>query len=926
MGFALLVMSVFGLPSAARAASTLYVGPGGGAGPCAAPYFSSIQTAINGAAAGDTVHICAGAYRTAGLTVNIALTLEGDGAATTTIANDGAYWPIIYGNRASAITIKGLTVRDGKSGGIMVPGSVTVIDSVFLANRSDGAGAAIRADSVSVSRSSFIGNSSSGNGAGNGGAIYFTSVIAVEDSYFSGNSAIGAAYGSGGAIGAEGPASATISRSTFVSNRGANGGAVYAGPTTITNSTFSGNTAINGGGSVYSWGPVVVESSTLSGGSGLGGAIKAPSATITNTIISQGAPNACSAAMSDGGGNFATDTSCGLSAPTSQVVTVGALALEPPADNGGLTPTMALGTGSVARDAGVDATCILPPVGGVDQRSVARPQGPQCDSGAYEVVLDPALPSTTTSLAADPNPVVQGLPTTLTATVTPDPGGGTVTWVIDGAIAGSTPVTGGGIATVDRVLGAPGPHAVQAWFIEGATFDNSHSGSLVVTVNADPTPPTAVLEAPVTPTSATTLPYEVTFSESVTGFATDDLAVSGTATGCVMGTPSGSGAEWTVSIAGCSSGTVTLQLKAGAVTDPAGNPGPTADVSASSVTIDRSAPSATLTSPATPTTATTLSYDLAFSESVSELDAADFTHTGTAIDCVVGAPTGSGASYTVPVASCSVGTVTLTLEANSVVDAAGNTGPAADVTAALVAVALTPFTDIAGSPFKPDIEWVYTEGITSGCTATTYCPEGYVTREQMASFLARALKLSGTAPDAFTDDESSIHEPNINLVAKAGIATGCAAGKYCPTALVSREQMASLPRPSPQARRLRPRRLHRRRAEHPRAQHQPRRPGGRGHRLRQQQVLPHRQRHPWPDGRLPPPGLRAVGEGEGSGREEVTCPRSPAGPAVTRGAVRSRGHGDPGGRRSPCPGRPRLRRDRANGIRDAGRSWWRRRH
>ena len=110
---------------------------------------------------------------------------------------------------------------------------------------------------------------------------------------------------------------------------------------------------------------------------------------------------------------------------------------------------------------------------------------------------------------------------------------------------------------------------------------------------------------------------------------------------------------------------------------------------------------------------------------------------------------------------------------------------------AVVIPPATPFTDIAGSPFKPDIEWVYTEGITTGCTATAYCPDGYVTREQMASFLARALKLSGTAPDAFTDDESSIHEPNINLVAKAGIATGCAPGKYCPTGLVSREQMAS---------------------------------------------------------------------------------------------------------------------------------------
>ncbi len=131
-------------------------------------------------------------------------------------------------------------------------------------------------------------------------------------------------------------------------------------------------------------------------------------------------------------------------------------------------------------------------------------------------------------------------------------------------------------------------------------------------------------------------------------------------------------------------------------------------------------------------------------------------------------------------------TYSITVTATSAAGASAPSSPVVKVT-----LPLTPFTDIAGSPFKPDIEWVYTEGITSGCTATAYCPDGYVTREQMASFLARALKLAGTAPDAFTDDEQSIHEPNINLVAKAGIATGCAPGKYCPTALVSREQMAS---------------------------------------------------------------------------------------------------------------------------------------
>jgi hypothetical protein len=103
----------------------------------------------------------------------------------------------------------------------------------------------------------------------------------------------------------------------------------------------------------------------------------------------------------------------------------------------------------------------------------------------------------------------------------------------------------------------------------------------------------------------------------------------------------------------------------------------------------------------------------------------------------------------------------------------------------------TPFTDIATSIYETNIEWVYQAGITAGCSPTLFCPDASVTRGQVASFLARALHLSGPAPDAFTDDETSVHEPNINLVAQAGIAAGCAATKFCPEGRVSREQMAS---------------------------------------------------------------------------------------------------------------------------------------
>ncbi len=108
-----------------------------------------------------------------------------------------------------------------------------------------------------------------------------------------------------------------------------------------------------------------------------------------------------------------------------------------------------------------------------------------------------------------------------------------------------------------------------------------------------------------------------------------------------------------------------------------------------------------------------------------------------------------------------------------------------------VTVATSPFTDIADSQFKFDIEWLWREGITSGCTATTFCPDAPVTRGQMAAFLSRALWLPPTTTDYFTDDETSIFEADINRLAAAGITTGCTPTTFCPLGIVTRGQMAA---------------------------------------------------------------------------------------------------------------------------------------
>jgi hypothetical protein len=101
------------------------------------------------------------------------------------------------------------------------------------------------------------------------------------------------------------------------------------------------------------------------------------------------------------------------------------------------------------------------------------------------------------------------------------------------------------------------------------------------------------------------------------------------------------------------------------------------------------------------------------------------------------------------------------------------------------------FEDIVDSPFRADILWIANNGISAGCGVERFCPKSSVTREQMASFLARALHLPAPTRDWFTDDETTAHEGDINRLAEAGITGGCASGRFCPKASVTREQMAS---------------------------------------------------------------------------------------------------------------------------------------
>ncbi|MDH4308138.1 MAG: S8 family serine peptidase [Acidimicrobiia bacterium] len=107
------------------------------------------------------------------------------------------------------------------------------------------------------------------------------------------------------------------------------------------------------------------------------------------------------------------------------------------------------------------------------------------------------------------------------------------------------------------------------------------------------------------------------------------------------------------------------------------------------------------------------------------------------------------------------------------------------------------FTDDDGDVHEGYIEALAAAGITVGCnppTSDLYCPSEVVNRGQMAGFLVRALDLAPAGGDRFVDDDDSVFEADIQALAAAGITVGCNPpinDRFCPDDPVLRDQMAS---------------------------------------------------------------------------------------------------------------------------------------
>jgi CSLREA domain-containing protein len=316
----------------------------------------SLRDAVATANPGDTVQIPAGHYVLTLGNINItqSVTLAGSGARTT----------VIDGNNTLV-----------SSGGIFslsnVAGTFEIDDLSLINGNALNGGGAITAGGPFVSpptltlrlRRCTVANNQSRTNAG--GMDLTSLALDIEECTFNNNSAGTASSFSFGGGARFRLGTASVVNSTFSGNRASAGSGLeitQATSATLTNNTITANQSSGSNGALF---------------------LFATQITLSNNIIAENVGRDCQLSptpVTDH--NLDSDNSCALTGP-GDLPGVNPL-LGPLANNGGPTDTSALLAGSPAIDAGNNATCPA-----TDQRGVARPQGPACDIGAYELIQPP---------------------------------------------------------------------------------------------------------------------------------------------------------------------------------------------------------------------------------------------------------------------------------------------------------------------------------------------------------------------------------------------------------------------------------------------------------------------------------------------------------------------------------------------------------
>jgi uncharacterized repeat protein (TIGR01451 family)/CSLREA domain-containing protein len=246
-----------------------------------------------------------------------------------------------------ALTLTRSTVRDNRAdsgGGISTAGTADVADSTVRDNEARHGGGIVNSGTLWMNGTTISGNSADGGLDGSGGGILNTGTVTLTNSTVSGNEVRGT-----------------------LSAHGA--GLVNADTLTSVHSTVNDNTA---------------QTDVFDPAARTGGLFNSGTASLTATIVGNSFGADCRtlalpAAIASLGHNLDTDGSCGLTG-NGDLSAVDPL-LGPLLNNGGATLTHALLAGSPAVDAAPGEVCPAS-----DQRGIPRPQGSECDIGAYELV------------------------------------------------------------------------------------------------------------------------------------------------------------------------------------------------------------------------------------------------------------------------------------------------------------------------------------------------------------------------------------------------------------------------------------------------------------------------------------------------------------------------------------------------------------
>jgi hypothetical protein len=396
-------------------------------------HYSSIQAAVDAAAAGDTILIGAGTYPE-NVEVYKGLTLSGAGPDLTIIDGNNTervLWTEAYPNATApnGIALSGVTVQNGASidgagitnfghltldnsrvisntavqraGGIWNQGTITVTNSLIAHNSagsSTGGGLYQQFGGQTTLMNSVVADNRAGS---QGGGIYIGTGNFFMNGVTVANNRAQSSGPGGGGIFLLTPQPVTIEASAIHSNQANdNGGGLSTGvtPVTIINTTISGNTAVsNSGGGLYFFhiaevtlnNVTITQNSAGASASGGGGLSQLGSAVVTtqNTIIAGNespdglAPDCIGVFVSQGHNLIGINQSCTgfVNSVNGDQVGTAAAPLDPRLAplgwNGGATMTHALLSGSPAVDAGNPAA---PGSGGpacaaTDQRGLTRP-------------------------------------------------------------------------------------------------------------------------------------------------------------------------------------------------------------------------------------------------------------------------------------------------------------------------------------------------------------------------------------------------------------------------------------------------------------------------------------------------------------------------------------------------------------------------